>query len=72
MKQNLRRLQALFEGCCIATMKNVPLKPEGLDFSKELDGRYSDLETEDLFSLWLSGHGQGVADHAVERGDIQL
>lgn len=72
MSQNAKRLQALFEHCCLLTMKNIVMREGKLDFSKDPDGSYSNLETEDLYSLWLAGHGQGVVDHAVQRGDVQL
>lgn len=63
-RQNLRRLQCLFEHACAQSkIKAI--------FNKNGDN-YSAPETEQLFSLWLAGHAQGVADHAVARGDIQL
>jgi hypothetical protein len=53
-------------------MRNIVLRAGKLDFSKHEDGTYNSLETEDLYSLWLSGHGQGVVDHAAARGDVEL
>lgn len=72
METNARRLQALFEHCCLLTMKNVVTREGELNFAKDKDGTYTSLETEDLYSLWLSGHGQGVVDHAVSVGEISL
>ncbi|QOC58011.1 hypothetical protein phiK7B1_156 [Pseudomonas phage phiK7B1] len=72
MSQNAKRLQALFEHCCLHTMKNIVIRQGKLDFAKDADGTYTSLETEDLYSLWLSGHGQGVVDHAAARGDVEL
>lgn len=63
-KQNLIRLQYLFEYACDRSRIKA-------SFNKK-DENYSSPETEQLFSLWLAGHAQGVADHAVARGDIQL
>uniref|UniRef100_A0AAU6W0U5 Uncharacterized protein n=1 Tax=Pseudomonas phage Nican01 TaxID=3138540 RepID=A0AAU6W0U5_9CAUD len=72
MAHNPMRLQALFEHCALATMKNIAMRSGKLDFAKDEDGSYTSLETDDLYSLWLSGHGQGVCDHAATRGDINL
>lgn len=72
MTSNAKRLQALFEHCALHTMRNIVLRAGKLDFSKHEDGTYNSLETEDLYSLWLSGHGQGVVDHAAARGDVEL
>lgn len=72
MSQNAKRLQALFEHCALHTMKNIVMRSGKLDFAKDPDGTYTSLETEDLYSLWLSGHGQGVVDHAQARGDVDL
>lgn len=69
MSQNAKRLQALFEHCAIHTMKNSRAKAE---FAKDADGTYKSKRTEDLYSLWLAGHGQGVVDHAQSRGDVEL
>ena len=63
-KQNLVRLQCLFEYAC--TQAKIKA-----NFGK-LNDVYEAPETEQLFCLWLAGHAQGVADHAVARGDIQL
>jgi hypothetical protein len=62
-----RRLKALFEHCAANTLYNAEI-----DFSKNEAGRYCDLQTEHLYMLWLSGHNQGVVDHAVARGDVRL
>lgn len=71
-QQNGRRLQALFEHCCTQIGNNSRRRGLKFDFAKDVDGTYSNPSTEDLYHLWLSGHGQGVADHAVARGDIEL
>lgn len=63
-KQNLVRLQCLFEYACTQAKIKANFNKNGEN--------YSSPETEQLFSLWLAGHAQGVADHAVARGDIQL
>lgn len=64
--ENLRRLQCLFEHCAEKTMHDK------LDVSKNDAGAFTSQQTSDLFKLWLSGHGQGVADYAVQRGDVKL
>lgn len=65
MSENLKRLKFLFEHCCSNTMHAKK------DFTKDDTGVYVDPETEDLFSLWLAGHAQGVADQANADGSIQ-
>lgn len=72
VKTDLRRFQCLFEHCCLNTMVNVAQRGAKLDFDKNDAGHYTNLETEDLFSLWIAGHSQGVADQAFAGGDIQL
>lgn len=62
---NLRRLKFLFEHCCSSTMHAAK------NFKKDKAGVYVDSETEDLFSLWLAGHAQGVADQANADGSVQ-
>lgn len=65
-EQNLRRLQCLFEQCSDRTVHSK------LNYAKTSAGTYKNPEVEALFDLWLSGHAQGVVDHAVQRGDVQL
>lgn len=72
VKADLRRFQCLFEHCALNTMVNVAARGEKLDFDKNEAGHYTNLKTEDLFSLWLAGHAQGVADQAFATGVIQL
>lgn len=64
--QNERRFQCLFEFCwsrvCVVKLDN----------SKTETGEYLNPQTRQFYELWLSGHAQGVADHAVQRGDIEL
>jgi hypothetical protein len=72
VKTEMRRLQCLFEHCCLNTMTNVAARGAKLMFEKDASGAYVDLETEDLFALWLSGRNQGVADQAFANGGIQL
>lgn len=67
-QQSDKRLKALFEHCCGHTIKNSA----EVDFTKSDTGEYKSKRTEDLYSLWLTGHAQGVVDHAVQRGDVQL
>ncbi|ATW58085.1 hypothetical protein CNR34_00152 [Pseudomonas phage nickie] len=68
-QENARRLQALFEHCARNVIKSTPLPA---NFDRNEDGTFKSPITEDLYALWLSGHGQGVADHAVARGDVEL
>ena len=69
---NTHRLQALFEGCALACLKNTAITGKRLSFEKFKDGTYVSPATEDLYTLWLHGHGQGVVDHAHAHGDINL
>lgn len=64
-EENLKRLKFLFEHCYSNTVRAKK------DFKKDIAGVYVDSETEDLFSLWLAGHAQGVADQANADGSIQ-
>lgn len=72
VKSDLRRLQCLFEHCCLQTMVNMAARQMKLDFDKNEAGAYTNLETEDLFSLWLAGRNQGVVDQAFMSGGVQL
>jgi hypothetical protein len=53
-------------------MVNVAARGAVLMFEKDASGAYINLETEDLFALWLAGRNQGVADQAFAGGDVQL
>lgn len=72
VKNDLRRLQCLFEHCAVETMTNVHARGTTLMFEKDAAGAYVDLETDDLFALWLSGRNQGIADQAVDSGEVEL
>lgn len=69
VSDNMKRLQCLFEHACEQIMKN---SGRHWLMAKNADGTYKAKSTEDLFTLWLAGHSQGVADHAVARGDVEL
>jgi len=60
------RLQCLFEHCYLNTIKHTP------DFAKDEAGNYINQEMQDHYELWLSGHCQGVVDHAVYTGEVKL
>lgn len=63
--REMRRLRCCFEGACA----RLDIK---LDLRRNQHDEYTAADTIKFFDLWLSGHIQGVADHAVARGDIQL
>lgn len=72
VKKDLRRLQCLFEHCCLNTMINLAKQGGQVNFFKGNDGNYISPEAEDLFALWLAGRNQGVADQAFASGAVQL
>lgn len=62
--KELPRLQCLFEHCCLHAMENAANKGEKIDFTKDEAGHYVSTNTLDLFSLWIAGRNQGIADQA--------